>query len=167
MGMNRNFFSKTACYTFLGALALTHQAFAVGPRPTVPASYTIDYGNGVQQVTIVGSIRTIFPPVPFSDGRTENQNIYRPGSPVYQTLTFQRPMDDNRYLWDWIEATRNGDDTRKTITVVMLDDRLETIRTWILYDCLPRTIRQVATSESGILQVFEEVTVQAVRIESL
>jgi phage tail-like protein len=55
----------------------------------------------------------------------------------YPNLTLKRGITDATLLWDWHQQVVNGEIERKTVSVVLLNERREEKRRWVFRDAYP------------------------------
>jgi phage tail-like protein len=55
----------------------------------------------------------------------------------YSNLTLKRGITDATVLWDWHQQVVNGEIERKTVSVVLLNERREEKRRWVFRDAYP------------------------------
>ena len=55
----------------------------------------------------------------------------------YPNLTLKRGITDATLLWDWHQQVVNGEIERKTVSVVLLNERREEKRRWVFQDAYP------------------------------
>jgi len=80
-------------------------------------------------------------------GDTQQYRLLKPGATSYGTAKFTFHVDsatNNKDVYDWFNAVQTGKkaDTRKTISVHLLDRKKNTARSFDLTDCFPIEVHQ-------------------------
>jgi phage tail-like protein len=105
-----------------------------------------------EDITRVSSITARFPKVDCTDSADAKYKTFMPGNPVYGNITFEGNVHSNTFsnIKDWVKATYNGEDVRKTISVNIRKHQTEdAARSFTLHDCYPLSFNYVDTGAGG------------------
>ena len=91
------------------------------------------------QITSISAIRAYFPPVPAQDGRHHEYVCFQPGAPAWENVTFEilAHKDSLDSIQSWVKAGYRGEEARKNISIEVLNQGRDTVRTFNLFECLP------------------------------
>lgn len=75
----------------------------------------------------------------------------------YTNVTLKHGITDDKILWDWSNAIRNGRVDRKTLSVILMDSQRNEKWRWIFRDAFPVKWNATDLSGSGNAIVVESV----------
>ncbi len=77
--------------------------------------------------------------IEYRDGSdAPNSTLKMPGLSKYGNVTLKRGVIGATNLYDWINATRNGDPkVRRTVTIKLLDESHQVVLSWTLFRAFP------------------------------
>jgi phage tail-like protein len=95
---------------------------------------------------------------------------YRPSQPTYGTLSFTMAehKDGSKKLYQWVKDAQDGKDVRKDLTVEILAQNGDTVRTFNLYRVFPIACRTLDLNSQGgsrSLQITIDCRVQRVEMK--
>lgn len=102
-------------------------------------------------VSSVSPITARFPKVPASDSRHHDYRRFQPGQPIYGNIVFTIiDHDDSRSkIKSWVKDCYDGKDSRRDVTVEVLNQAGDAVRTFNLIDCFPTSLDYVDVGAGG------------------
>jgi phage tail-like protein len=82
----------------------------------------------------------------------------RPGRAKFGDVTLKKGYIVTQDLQDWWDQARKGNYERKDISVQLMDNAGEVVRTWNLFGCWPKAWKVSALDGKGNDVVTEEIT---------
>jgi phage tail-like protein len=117
----------------------------------------------------IGSLDTETEIIEYRNG-TDRINAVRklPGLDKYANITLKRGFTADRTLWDWRQAVLDGDLSRKTVTIKLLDHGRQVRARLVCEECWPSRWRGpwLAAAEGGAAIELVELAVESFRLTS-
>ena len=92
-----------------------------------------------EDILSVSPITARFPPTTAGDGRNYQYKVFQPGQPVYGNIVLEgaEHKDTIGKIKSWVKDVYDGKEIRKDITIEVLDQAHDTVRTFNLIDTFP------------------------------
>ena len=90
---------------------------------------------------------------------------HMPGAIEYENITISRGMTNNKDLFDWIQAILDGNDDRRSGSIIILENDYEEGRRFNFYGAYPCSWSGVELSSDGSAMSFEKFELAVERTE--
>ena len=98
--------------------------------------------------------------VDYREGTDTRPNVRKLiGLRKYTNITLKRGYTENRLLWEWYNEIHDGKQTRRDVTIILLNEQRNAVLTWVAHDAWINKIEAPSFKASG-----NEVAMESVEI---
>lgn len=132
-------------------------------RPYLNGNFLVDLGTGDSNSLVAGFAEVIMPTgaieiIEYRTGNEKSRDMRKTPRIHYETVILRRGLIGALDLYQWWDETRNGNDTRRNITVQLLNEnRTETVFSYKLRNAVPVRYNLSPLNALGNEVVMEEL----------
>lgn len=77
-------------------------------------------------------------PIEYREGGDKTLSVRKlPGLAKYSNIVLKRGITPDHSLWDWFKQALDGNVQRKTLAIILLDDKHQPVVRWAVHDAWP------------------------------
>ncbi len=89
----------------------------------------------------------------------------RPGRTKYSNITLKRGYSTNNDLFQWTQQVANGDQKRRSASLIVQNGRGEEVERWNLFECFPAKWNGLSQIGEGATLAIDKIEIAVERVE--